>query len=159
MGLLDELLGAAGVGEAMPEAPLGDKHEAMAQAVTEMIAQQGTGGLESMVQGFHQGGFGDLVSSWIGGGPNLPAQPEHVEQALGGDVLSQLARKVGVSPQVASALLAVVLPLVINRLTPHGRIPAQNDLGGLLGGLLGGRSSGGLGGLGGVLGGLLGGKE
>jgi len=158
MGLLDDLMNAAGASAA----PTGSggafdpQHEAMAKAVMAMVGQQGPGGLEALAQGFQQGGIGDLMSSWIGGGPNLPATPAHIEQGLGGNMLNELAGKVGVSPQMASTLLAVVLPLVINRLTPQGRIPAQNDLGGMLGGLLG---SGAASGIGDVLGGLLGGRK
>jgi uncharacterized protein YidB (DUF937 family) len=158
MGLLDDLMSAAGASDA----PTGSggtfdaQHEAMAKAVMAMVGQQGPGGLEALAQGFQQGGIGDLMSSWIGGGPNLPATPSHIEQGMGGNMLNELAAKVGVSPQMASTLLAVVLPLVINRLTPQGRIPAQNDLGGMLGSLLG---SGAASGMGGVLGGLLGGRK
>jgi uncharacterized protein YidB (DUF937 family) len=161
MGLLEELMGAAGVAGGAPVPALDDKHEAMAQAVMGLVAQQGPAGLQSLAQGFDQGGLGNLMASWIGGGPNLPATPAHIQQGLGGDLIAQLAQKVGVSPQVASSLLAVVLPLVINRLTPQGQVPSQGDLGDLLGGLLGGGNTGGdpMGGLGGLLGGLLGGKR
>ncbi len=160
MGLLDELMGAVGVSEGPPPV-LDDKHEAMASAVMGMLGQQGAGGLQSIAQGFGQGGLGDLVASWIGGGPNLPASSAHIEQGLGAGAIAQLAKQVGVSPQMASSLLAVVLPLVINRLTPQGQIPTQDAFGGMLGGLLGGGTGGNpLGGaLGGMLGGLLGGKR
>jgi uncharacterized protein YidB (DUF937 family) len=157
MGLLEDLMGAAGAGEVSAPA-LDEKHEAMASAVVSMLGEQGAGGLASLAQGFQQGGLGDLVNSWIGGGPNLPATPAHIQQGLGTDLIGQLAQKVGVSPQVASSLLAVVLPLVLNKLTPQGQLPTQDALGGLLGSLLGGSAGGsGLGGaLGNVLGGLLG---
>jgi uncharacterized protein YidB (DUF937 family) len=153
-------MGAVGAAEGQPPA-LDDKHEAMATAVMGMLGQQGAGGLQAMAQSFGQGGLGDMVNSWIGGGPNLPATPANIQQGLGSDAISQLAKQVGVSPQMASSLLAVVLPLVINRLTPQGQIPTQDALGGILGGLLGGRPGGSsLGGaLGGMLGGLLGGKR
>jgi uncharacterized protein YidB (DUF937 family) len=154
MGLLDELINAAGAAEeGAGPMPLDARHEAMAKAVMDMVGQRGPAGIESMAQGFQRGGLGELMESWIGGGPNLQATPDHIDQGLGGNIIGDLARKVGVSPQMASSLLAVVLPLVINRLTPQGRIPAQNDLGGLLGGLLG---TGQGGGLGDVLGGMLG---
>lgn len=154
MGLLDDLMNATGV-SAAPTGAAGafdPQHEAMAKAVMAMVGQQGPAGLESLAQGFQQGGLGDIMSSWIGGGPNLPATPAHIQQGLGGNMLNELAAKVGVSPQMAGTLLAVVLPLVINRLTPQGRIPAQNDLGGMLGSLLG---SGAASGMGGALGGAL----
>jgi uncharacterized protein YidB (DUF937 family) len=76
-------------------------------------------------------------------GANQPASPAHIEQGLGADTLSQLARKAGITPQVAASLLAVALPALINKLPPQGQVPPQaslqSSLGGLLGGLLSGR--------------------
>jgi uncharacterized protein YidB (DUF937 family) len=161
MGLLDELMAASGAGTPAATA-LDANHEAMAKAVMGMLAQQGPGGLQSLAQGFEQNGLGSLINSWIGGGPNLPATATHIQQGLGADVLAQLAQRAGVSPQVASGLLAAVLPLVINKLTPQGQIPNHSDLGGILGSLLGGGAATGspLGGaLGGLLGGIIGDKR
>jgi uncharacterized protein YidB (DUF937 family) len=149
MGLFDELMGEVAGAAGGPAA--GGDHAAMTQALLGMLGEQGSGGLESLVSGFHAGGLGDLMSSWVGTGPNQPATGAQIEQGLGGGVLDQLAQRAGLSKQAALSVLAVVLPLVVNKLTPRGQLPAGHELGGLLGGLLGG-------GGGGLLGGLLGGR-
>ncbi len=157
MSFLDDVM-KAGMPAAAPQpAELTGQHAAMAQAVLGMLNQPGGGGLGSLLQGFQQGGLGHLAQSWISTGPNQAASPQQIEQGLGGNLLNQLAQKVGVSPQVASAILAVVLPMIIDKLTPHGNVPTQDALSSVLGGLLGGPggANSGLGGLGGLLGGLL----
>ena len=100
------------------------------------------GGLAGIVQSLHQGGLGDAVNSWIGTGPNQPVSADQIQGALGGGVLHDLAGRLGVSPETASAHVAEFLPGLINHLTPNGQMP-EGGLGGaaasLLQGLLAGR--------------------
>jgi uncharacterized protein YidB (DUF937 family) len=159
MGLLDEVLGQM-EGTAAQHGATADHSADLMNAVVGMLQGGGVpgaapasagaigglgtvGGLGGLVSQFEQAGLGSLVGSWVGGGPNLPASPAHIEQGLGAGTVAQLAQKAGVSPQVASALLAVALPILINKLTPQGQVPPpaslQSSLGGLLGGLLSGR--------------------
>jgi uncharacterized protein YidB (DUF937 family) len=154
MGLLDEVLGQMS-GTAAQHGATADHSADLMNAVVGMLAAgsspgevpgpgpTGGGGLGGLVTQFEQAGLGNLVGSWVGTGPNQGATPAHIEQGLGADTLAQLAKKAGVSPQVASALLAVGLPMLINKLTPQGQVPpqasVQSSLGGLLGGLLSGR--------------------
>ena len=154
MGLLDEVLGQMS-GTAAQHGATADHSADLMNAVVGMLAAgsspgevpgpgpTGGGGLGGLVNQFEQAGLGDLVSSWVSTGANQPATPAHIEQGLGADTLSQLAKKAGVTPQVAASLLAVALPALINKLTPQGQVPPQASLqpslGGLLGGLLSGR--------------------
>ena len=47
---------------------------------------------------------------------------------------SDIAKKLGVSPEAAAAEVSKLLPQLIDKLTPDGALPA-GGLGGLLGGL------------------------
>lgn len=154
-------------------------------AITGGGTADGLGGLLGKLQ---QAGLREEVDSWVSTGANKPVTPERLGQALGGDELAGLAQRFGAGGGGAMAsILAQLLPVVINGLTPQGRLP-QNDremgggLGDILGQVLGGgrpQSGGGLadilgplmgamaggqqapstdmGGLGGLLGSLLGG--
>jgi uncharacterized protein YidB (DUF937 family) len=42
---------------------------------------------------------------------------------LGQERVNQLANRVGVSPEVANAALTRILPILVDRLTPHGKLP------------------------------------
>jgi uncharacterized protein YidB (DUF937 family) len=86
------------------------------------------GGLSDLVQKFQTAGHGDVVNSWVGSGPNTPIQPAQVGSALGQQTISDLARQSGMSEQELLAQLAQVLPGLVNRLSPDGRLPTQAEL-------------------------------
>ena len=120
MGLMDQLGQAAGgmMGGQTGQNPL-------LQAVIGMLSQNSSGGgLAGLVQGFQKNGLGDIVNSWVSTGQNLPITPAQMTQGLGSDFLSQLAGKAGVSPDAASTQLSSLLPDVVDKLTPNGKIEA-----------------------------------
>lgn len=122
--------------------------------------QGGTAGLDALIGQLRQAGLGPQLDSWIGTGGNAPVAPDDLRRAFGDDQLQALGSRMGLGGGVLAALLAQLLPALIDRLSPQGRMPRseedlapQGGLGGILGGILGG------GGLGGILGGLLGGAD
>jgi uncharacterized protein YidB (DUF937 family) len=95
------------------------------QAVTSLLGPNSSvGGLAGLVQAFQKNGLGDIVNSWVGTGKNMPVTPDQIKQGMGGDFLSQLASKAGISPDAASAQLSRLLPDVIDKLTPSGTVEA-----------------------------------
>lgn len=132
-----------------------------------MGGQQGPAGLQSLVERLRQGGLGPQVDSWVADGPNDEVTPQQLEGALGLQQVDRLASDAGVERPGLLALLTRFLPMLVDGLSPRGRMPTQPEdmpqggLGGILGSILGrlggGGASGGGGGLGDILGGLLGG--
>jgi len=98
----------------------------MLSTVLELVNNQ-PGGIAGLLQKFQQGGLGDVASSWIGTGQNLPISADQLQGVLGGDMLGQLAGKLGIAPETASSQLADVLPGLVDKLTPNGELP-QGDL-------------------------------
>ncbi|HLH49375.1 MAG TPA: YidB family protein [Roseiarcus sp.] len=93
--------------------------------------QQGGGllsGLTDLVQKFQNAGYGEAVNSWVGSGPNQPVSPSQVGSALGQQTISDLARQAGVSEQELLSQLSLVLPSLVDKLTPNGRLPTQAEL-------------------------------
>jgi uncharacterized protein YidB (DUF937 family) len=97
----------------------------------------GGGGLADVIGAFNKGGLGDVMSSWVGGGPNKPVDPGALASALGPDILGQFARKAGVGTGDAPSILASILPELVNQMTPQGPVPPGDALDGALGSLLG----------------------
>lgn len=96
------------------------------QAVTSLLGNNSNlGGLAGLVQAFQKNGLGEIVNSWVSTGQNIPASPQQIEQGLGSDVIRQLASKAGLSPQDASSQLSNLLPNLIDKLTPNGKIEAD----------------------------------
>lgn len=92
-------------------------HAAIFESVAGMLMGKG---LASVVHSFEQNGLGGVVKSWVGTGENQPATPDQVTTALGLDTITGLARKAGISTEQASAVLAKVLPSLVDKFTPHG---------------------------------------
>jgi uncharacterized protein YidB (DUF937 family) len=120
MGILDSIIGQASGGG-------GGTQTLLVNAVIGLINNQQTGGLAGLVKQFAGLGLGDIVNSWVSTGKNLPVTPQQIQQGLGSDAISQLAAKVGLSPQDLTLHLSNVLPQVVDKLTPDGKIP-QGDL-------------------------------
>ena len=92
------------------------------------LIQNQPGGLGGLLQSFQNKGLGDVVSSWVGTGPNQPISPDQVHSALGADTISEIASKLGISPQTASSGLSQLLPQMVDKLTPNGQVPAHSDV-------------------------------
>ena len=99
------------------------------EVITDLVKGSEAGGLEGLAQTFNEKGLGDIISSWIGTGENLPISPEQIRQALGSGQIQQIAEKLGVSPDEASHALAEMLPQVVDKLTPGGSLESGDLLG------------------------------
>ena len=83
------------------------------------------GGLGSLLNQFQQSGLGDVMKSWIGTGPNQSISPNQLGSVLGPKIIQVLAQKTGMSEQELTAQLSQILPGVVDKLTPNGRLPSQ----------------------------------
>ena len=134
MGLFDSVLGA--VSNHLQQ------QGGLAQVLSGLLANNGElGGLNGLVEKFNQAGLGEVVSSWIGKGENLPVSADQLSGVLGKDTLANAASQLGLDPSQLSGQLSAMLPGLIDKLTPHGTAPAgglgnTGDLMGMLGGLL-----------------------
>jgi len=119
MGLLDNL-------ENMAEAKVAGSNPAAA-GILEMI-QNHPGGLNGLVQAFHQNGLGGLVNSWVSTGQNQAATSEQIQQVLGSGQVQALAQKLGISPDLAASTISQLLPTVVDKLTPNGTVPEHSNV-------------------------------
>lgn len=126
MSLFDQLGGMLG----------GDNSQLLQSAQTLL---NDNGGISGLVEKFQQGGLGDIVSSWVSTGANLPISAEQIQAVLGNEQIAGLAAKLGLDSSQLSQQVAEHLPGLIDRLTPNGEVPQGNDLlsqgASLLGGL------------------------
>jgi uncharacterized protein YidB (DUF937 family) len=105
-----------------------DKQKQLTSAVLSRISDPATGGLLGLVNTLRQLGLDDVVSSWISTGENKPISSEQVQNALGEGQINQMAQNMGVSHQEVSTGLAGLLPQLIDKLTPDGKLPESSVL-------------------------------
>lgn len=150
MGLLDDVLGSA--------VPQGSLSKPLITALTALLASRATGsgglgnlfggsgsaatqpempsqpqggllgGLGTLLQRFQQSGHGDIINSWVGPGENRSITPDQLHQALGPEAVNNLSRMAGAAPNQLLSELSRVLPGVVDRLTPQGRVPDQAEM-------------------------------
>ena len=90
-------------------------------------------GLGGLIEQFQKKGFGDAMDSWIGTGANKDVAPRNVSDALGGDFVDELSKRTGLSRDQVLTELSRMLPNVVDRLTPQGRLPTPQEMARLLG--------------------------
>lgn len=103
LGNLGGLIGGAGVGSVL------------------------SGGLRDLVERFTQNGQGEAADSWVRPGPNQALGPDQLEQAIGPEVLNTLVQQTGLSREELLSRLTRDLPAAVDKFTPDGRLPTEDE--------------------------------
>jgi uncharacterized protein YidB (DUF937 family) len=86
-----------------------------------------SGGLGDLLKQFQQNGQGEKAESWVSDGQNKSISPHELEQALGEERIRWLMQQTGLSREELMAGLSRELPDVVDRLTPQGRLPSDQE--------------------------------
>jgi uncharacterized protein YidB (DUF937 family) len=107
----------------------GQTASASAQPKTDTSDAGGVlGGLGGLVNKLQQGGLGDVVNSWVGSGQNQPVSPSQLGSALGPSILKTVSQVTGLSEDDLTKQLSQVLPGLVDKLTPNGKLPTVAEL-------------------------------
>jgi uncharacterized protein YidB (DUF937 family) len=145
MGLLDAVLGSMLGGGQSQARPQGGPDMLM-QIVAALLANRsgamgqggagggGLGGLAGLAEQFQRGGLGDAMNSWIGSGANQQVSPDQLGGVLGGDLVGEMMQRTGMGKGDLLGQLSQMLPQMVDRATPEGRIPdgGLGDIGSIL---------------------------
>lgn len=116
MSILSTIMGSA---EQHPELNQ-EQHSSLVQTALQMFGSHA--GISGLLQNAQSQGMGNIVQSWIGNGKNQPIDASQTEGLVGQDRINQLASRAGVSSGVASSALSRILPVIVDKLTPQGRL-------------------------------------
>ncbi|PYY13463.1 MAG: hypothetical protein DMG61_13265 [Acidobacteria bacterium] len=98
-----------------------DQHSSLVQTAVQMFGNHA--GLSELINNAESRGFGHVVQSWVGTGSNQPIAPEQVQGLVGQDRLNQFANRAGIPASIASAAMARILPVLVDKVTPQGKLP------------------------------------
>ena len=104
----------------------GDKNNDLMSVVMNLVGGQ-KGGLNGLISQFTSKGLGDVIGSWVSTGKNLPVSPDQLKNALGDDTVKNIASKLGMDSNAVTSQLSNLLPDVVDKLTPDGKVP-QGDM-------------------------------
>ena len=124
MGILDEM--TKGILDKVSGGT--NSHHSLTETILGLIGHPDAGGLQGLIQKLKEKGLGSVVDSWIGTGENKSVSGDQIQHALGGDFIRQVAEKLGISISEVSGNLARLLPEIIDKLTPNGKLPDGDQL-------------------------------
>lgn len=118
-------LGAAPAAGAPGSAPASGGGASLVAMALQLLQQNG--GIQGVLGRFQQAGYTEQAQSWVSTGRNLPIDGDVFQKALAGGGIGQIASMLGLSRAETSNQMASVLPDVIDRMTPEGRVPDEHD--------------------------------
>lgn len=86
------------------------------------------GGLKDILDRFRQTNPKSAADTWVSSGPNQPISSEELERTLGAGRVEWLMSQTGTTKDELLAGLATSLPDAIDKLTPDGRVPTEEEL-------------------------------
>lgn len=86
-----------------------------------------SGGIREVIERFTQSGHGPAADSWVGTGPNQHLRRDQLEQAIGPDVLAALTTHTALSKEELLSRLTQDLPAAVDKFTPEGRLPTEDE--------------------------------
>ena len=99
------------------------------------------GGITGLQKMFQEKGLGNIVSSWISTGQNLPVSADQLQNVLHGSALQNMASKSGMDMSQLTSIFSQLMPHAVDQMTPNGQIPDSNALSQMMKGLAAGQSS------------------
>jgi len=120
-GIADQLKGQA------------DEQGNLLNAAMEIMNSPDVGGPSGMLQALTKQGQGDVVNSWLSTGKNLPISPDTLLNVFGQEKVQQMAASMGMSIPSLLSGLSTMLPEMIDKLSPGGKLPAGEEASDALG--------------------------
>jgi uncharacterized protein YidB (DUF937 family) len=87
-----------------------------------------SGGLQKILGGLKAQGLSQQADSWVGTGQNEPVSGADMEKAVGKEKIQEVANQLGVSESEAADVVAKAVPEVVDKVSPDGQLPPDQDL-------------------------------
>lgn len=110
-------------GGAFGGAQAGGSSGDLIQMVLQLINHPLIGGLAGLIRTLEQSGLAEAARSWVAGGQNLLVDARQMQRFLPGPALGEFAEQASMGRQEAALTLALLLPLIVDNLTPDGCLP------------------------------------
>ncbi len=121
-----ELSDLVQMGSALLKDKLGDQaadvdDNTLADALGSLFSnEEGSFDLSNILSSLQDSSIGEIISSWIGSGENLPVDGSTLSNILGSDQISAFAEKLGIDPDTAAESLSDVVPNIVDKATGDG---------------------------------------
>ena len=116
------------IGRVAEKFGLGNSAGTLLSSVLSLMTNRETGGFSGFISRFKDAGLEDTVSSWIAEGDNSDISDDQVTSVLGSDSIKNIADQAGISTDQTTSAIGFILPQVVNKLTPDGKVPDTETL-------------------------------
>lgn len=86
------------------------------------------GGLGGLLDKLKTAGHGNVADSWVGTGQNQSINANELGNAIGPQIIREIAQRTGLDEQELLKQLSTALPGIVDRLTPNGQLPPQHQV-------------------------------
>ncbi|MER8491189.1 YidB family protein [Mesorhizobium australicum] len=86
------------------------------------------GGLGGLLDKLKNAGHGNVADSWVGTGQNQSINANELGNAIGPQVIREIAQRTGLDEQELLKQLSAALPGIVDKLTPNGQLPQQHQV-------------------------------
>lgn len=100
----------------------GSLGQAAIEALPSVIERVLPGGIQGLLNQLQSSGYAAQVNSWLGRGANEPITTEDLRKVMNSDQAKQIAEKLGIPADQVLAVLAKVLPAVVDQHSPDGSL-------------------------------------
>jgi uncharacterized protein YidB (DUF937 family) len=84
-------------------------------------------GLRNLINGMSNSGHAQAAQSWVGTGPNQDISTSDLAKSIGAEDLDALSQQSGLPRDQLLEGLRTQLPELVDKLTPEGRLPTQEE--------------------------------
>jgi uncharacterized protein YidB (DUF937 family) len=96
---------------------LGEKSTALLEALLAVVNENG---LAAFLDKFHRAGLGRVADSWVANGANTALSRGQLTDGLGAEIVKSVAQKADVPLETATPALAMMIPQMVDLMTPDG---------------------------------------
>jgi len=107
---------------------LGERAGPLLTMLLSLIFDEKRGGFAGFIDRFRSNNMGELLTSWLGNGENRSLTLSQLESVLGNNVMQQMASRLDLSTGTVSTALGQLIPIVIDKLSPDGKLPVGNGV-------------------------------
>lgn len=93
-----------------------------------VMTDEQTGGIEGFIARFRAARLGTSMDAWVGGFSTRPLTESQTRRALGRETIDGLADAAGLGRGATVAVLAYLIPRLVDEVTSAGRVPTTPEL-------------------------------
>jgi uncharacterized protein YidB (DUF937 family) len=106
----------------------GDKSKLISALIPVVVGLLANGGLQKILDSMKKQGLTAEAQSWVGDGENLPISGDQAKEVVGVDQVKQIADQIGLPEGQAADLIAQALPQVVDKASPEGKEPLEDQV-------------------------------